>query len=68
MKHKKYILLAGPNKYPRPGINAIQSSFDTDKQAFDYYLLNSLKNNWDWLQVVNRDTWEIVLAQDSSGT
>lgn len=68
MKHKQYILLAGPQKYPNHGVLAIQDSFDTDKQAFDHFILKSHKNNWEWFQIVNRDTWEIILAQDPSGT
>lgn len=64
MNYKKFILFAGPSKYPKHGLNDIQGSFDEEKEAIAEFLRLGPLNEWEWYQVVNRDTWQIVTQME----
>jgi hypothetical protein len=62
MNPKQFILLAGDRDFPEPGINSLVDSFDTIEEAKAFYKKAPKIDNvtWNWYQIINRDTWDIV--------
>lgn len=55
-KYNKYILFQYADYYPGGGMNDVQESFRTIKEAREYARKHKSDNN----EVVNRNTWKIV--------
>jgi len=69
MDYKKYILLAGDKAIPQYGLLSIKGYFDTVQDARDHFYLSqeSYKSNWDWYQIADRLTWQVIEAMDAGG-
>lgn len=63
MKYNKYILFAGSKNHSRPGMDSIIDSFHSQLEAIKHWAENKVMEELDWMQVVDRDTWEIAESQ-----
>ena len=62
MSHRKFILLADNPLRPVHGINAIRTSADDSDAAVRYFNTHAPAEGWQWFQLIDRDTWEIVCS------
>lgn len=62
MKYKKFILFAYEAYYPAGGLSDIEGSYDTLEEA----IVSARATNRDFLEIVDRDTWEIVWENDEA--
>jgi hypothetical protein len=60
MKYKKFILFQFDDHEPMGGVHDIQNSFDTLDEA----IAAGAVHRFDNVEVVDRDTWEIVWEND----
>jgi hypothetical protein len=60
MKYKKFILFQYQSHYPAGGLGDIKGSFDSLQEAKDA----AGKQHFDYTEIVDRYTWEIVWEKD----
>jgi hypothetical protein len=59
---KKYIIFAYDIYYPGGGLEDIAKETDDFAEAILYVLEEEV--NTDWVQIVDRDTWEVVYEKE----